>query len=141
MHDESRTTAGEPITKTPAAKTAANERRRRAQASARQAVTRTNETLRSQFEEFMEDATAGEKWFLWDVLCTRSNAYRISPESPEMGIASAFEDCISQRGYYVRVPEEELVPRVIQFVKEETEFAHLVRGWRAEHPEPAGEVK
>ena len=141
MHDESRTTGAEPITKTPAAEADASERRGRAQASARQAVTRTNEILRQQFEEFMECGTAGEKWFLWDVLCTRSNAYRISPESPEMGIASAFEDCISQRGYYVRVPEEELVPRVVQFVIEETEFAHLVRGWRAEHPEPAREGK
>jgi hypothetical protein len=112
-------------------------RSNRGQAAARDVRLRIDEQLRNEFSGFMRYGTREEKWLLWDVLCTQANCHRVSEESLEIGIASAFEECISQRGYYVRVEREDQVPRVIEFIQQEKEFSDLVQTWRLEHPEPA----
>lgn len=74
--------------------------------------------LRGTFEEFMQEAPASEKWFLWQVFLFRDSSHESNEESCEFGLASAFEDFISRRGEYLCIEDEKLYDAVVRFIRE-----------------------
>jgi hypothetical protein len=88
--------------------------------------------LQSEFEDFARDANDEEVWFLEAVLNIRSSMYSDTP--PEVAIAAAFEDCITNRaGYYIAIKDEKLLAAVKEFMRKYVEsdgrLSPLADGW------------
>jgi hypothetical protein len=104
--------------------------------AARAAGAELERELRGSFEEFMQEAPASEKWFLWQVFLFRDSSHASNEESCEFGLASAFEDFISRRGEYLCIEDEKLYDAVVRFIREYRECQKTGRfeakpdGWR-----------
>jgi hypothetical protein len=95
-----------------------------------------DDQLRDYFKDFLDPshgATQEERWFLFDVFLRWDSAHRCSkPE--EVGIASAFEACIHNRGYYLCIPDEEFADKIVALAqklsKDGRYFKPEAGGWQ-----------